>query len=73
MVPDQLERYRVAVDEDRSGSKLAGLVAKARADGLEVTGHWVLDQSRTHWQRPVTATTRSDGAPDCVSSCGEGS
>jgi uncharacterized protein (TIGR02453 family) len=42
MAPDQLERYRVAVSEDRSGVKLDGLVAKARAAGLEVTGHGVL-------------------------------
>jgi uncharacterized protein (TIGR02453 family) len=42
MAADQLERYRQAVDEDRSGGKLTRLVAKARADGLEVTGHEIL-------------------------------
>jgi uncharacterized protein (TIGR02453 family) len=42
MAPDQLERYRVAVNEDRSGGKLVSLVAKARAAGLEVTAHEVL-------------------------------
>jgi uncharacterized protein (TIGR02453 family) len=42
MAADQLERYRQAVDEDRSGGKLTRLVAKARADGLEVTGHETL-------------------------------
>jgi uncharacterized protein (TIGR02453 family) len=42
MAPDQLERYREAVAEDRSGRKLVDLVAKARASGLEVTGHEVL-------------------------------
>lgn len=39
MAPDQLDRYRGAVDEDRSGKQLVGLVAKARASGLEVMAH----------------------------------
>lgn len=39
MAPDQLERYRAAVDADRSGTKLEGIAATARAAGLEVTGH----------------------------------
>jgi uncharacterized protein (TIGR02453 family) len=42
MAPDQLERYRAAVGEDRSGTELVALVANARAAGLEVTGHEVL-------------------------------
>jgi uncharacterized protein (TIGR02453 family) len=42
MAPDQLERYRSAVDEGRSGGKLARLVAQARSDGLDVMGHEVL-------------------------------
>jgi uncharacterized protein (TIGR02453 family) len=42
MAPDQLERYRAAVSEDRSGRKLVDVVARARAAGLEVTGHEVL-------------------------------
>jgi uncharacterized protein (TIGR02453 family) len=42
MAPDQLERYRKAVSEDRPGKALVGIVAKARAAGLEVTGHEVL-------------------------------
>ena len=42
MAPDQLERYREAVSEERSGSQLADLVVKARAAGLEVNGHEVL-------------------------------
>jgi uncharacterized protein (TIGR02453 family) len=42
MTPDQLERYRVAVSEDRPGGKLVDLVAKASAAGVEVTGHEVL-------------------------------
>ena len=39
MAPDQLERYREAVDENRSGGALERVVAKARAAGLEVMGH----------------------------------
>lgn len=42
MAPDQLERYRAAVDADRSGTKLDGIAAKARSAGLDVTGHDVL-------------------------------
>jgi uncharacterized protein (TIGR02453 family) len=42
MAKDQLERYRAAVSEDASGGKLARVVAKTRAAGLEVTGHEVL-------------------------------
>jgi uncharacterized protein (TIGR02453 family) len=39
MAPDQLERYRAAVDEKASGAKLERIVAKARSDGLDVAGH----------------------------------
>ncbi len=42
MAPDQLERYRSAVSEGRSGGKLTRLVAEARAGGLDVMGHGVL-------------------------------
>jgi uncharacterized protein (TIGR02453 family) len=42
MAPDQLERYRSAVDEGRSGGKLVRLVEAARANGLDVMGHEVL-------------------------------
>jgi uncharacterized protein (TIGR02453 family) len=42
MAPDQLDRYRKAVAEDRSGAELATMVSAARAAGLEVTGHDVL-------------------------------
>ncbi len=42
MAPDQLERYRQAVADERSGRALEGLVATARAAGLEVTAHDVL-------------------------------
>ena len=39
MAPDQLERYRAAVDEDRSGKALAGIVAKAKTAGVDIMGH----------------------------------
>ena len=39
MAPDQLERYREAVSDDRSGKKLASLAKEARAAGLDVTAH----------------------------------
>src|SRR5919106_1653902 len=42
MAPDQIDRYRKAVDRERWGSELAGLMAEARAAGLEVTGHDIL-------------------------------
>jgi uncharacterized protein (TIGR02453 family) len=42
MASDQLDRYRKAVAEDRSGAKLAELVAAARVASIEVTGHDVL-------------------------------
>jgi uncharacterized protein (TIGR02453 family) len=42
MAPDQLQRYREAVDDDRRGKALSRLVAAAREAGLEVTGHGVL-------------------------------
>jgi uncharacterized protein (TIGR02453 family) len=42
MAPDQLERYRAAVDQERSGQELADVVAKARRARLDVAGHDVL-------------------------------
>jgi uncharacterized protein (TIGR02453 family) len=39
MAPDQLERYRQAVSDERSGTALAAIVAKARAAGLQAAGH----------------------------------
>jgi uncharacterized protein (TIGR02453 family) len=42
MAPDQLERYRRAVDDDASGGALAGIVAELRAAGIEAQGHGVL-------------------------------
>jgi len=42
MAPDQLERFREAVGDQRSGGELVDLVAGARAAGLEVTAREVL-------------------------------
>jgi uncharacterized protein (TIGR02453 family) len=39
MAPDQLERYREAVDARRSGEKLVAIVAEVRAGGAAVQGH----------------------------------
>jgi uncharacterized protein (TIGR02453 family) len=39
MAPDQLERYREAVDRNASGRKLERVVADAREKGVEITGH----------------------------------
>ena len=42
MAPDQLERYRAAVADDRSGERLTKLVAEARAVGLQVVAREAL-------------------------------
>ena len=42
MAPDQLERYRKAVAEERSGQALTSLVAEAQAAGLDITAHDIL-------------------------------
>jgi len=42
MAPDQLDRYRHAVAEERSGRKLAGIVSDASAAGIQATGHGAL-------------------------------
>ena len=42
MAPDQLERYRAAVDHGPSGKQLVRLVTTARDAGLEITAHDVL-------------------------------
>jgi uncharacterized protein (TIGR02453 family) len=39
MMPDQLDRYRRAVDDEKSGTALVTLVAGLRKAGLEITGH----------------------------------
>jgi uncharacterized protein (TIGR02453 family) len=42
MAPDQLARYRQAVDDGRSGAKLARVVSDIRSTGAEAAGHGVL-------------------------------
>ena len=42
MEADQLERYRSAVNDDRTGEELTEIVSGARAKGLDVNGHDVL-------------------------------
>ncbi len=42
MAPDQLERYRAAVGDDRSGEELTKLADEARAAGLHVMAHEAL-------------------------------
>ena len=42
LAPDQLERYREAVAEDRPGVALEAIVANVRAAGLTVSAHDVL-------------------------------
>jgi uncharacterized protein (TIGR02453 family) len=39
MAPDQLERYRAAVDDEKAGRELTKRATAARAKGLEVMGH----------------------------------
>jgi uncharacterized protein (TIGR02453 family) len=39
MAPDQLERYRAAVDDGKSGPRLATIVEDIRATGAEAAGH----------------------------------
>jgi len=39
---DQLDRYRAAVADDRTGKPLARMVEKATGDGIEVSAHDVL-------------------------------
>ena len=39
MAPDQLERYRQAVAEDRSGKRLASIVTEAAGNRIRIQGH----------------------------------
>ena len=42
MAPDQLERYRKAVDREKTGVQLEGIVAALRETGIDATGHGAL-------------------------------
>ena len=63
MGPDQLERYRRAVVEERSGGELETIVARARHAGLEVTGREVLKTAPRGYPRdhPRVALLRHKG------------
>ena len=39
MAPDQLERFRAAIDDDRTGAQLEALTAERRKAGVEVSAH----------------------------------
>lgn len=39
MAPDQLERYRAAVADDKTGTEITAIVADVRKAGMDVTGH----------------------------------
>jgi uncharacterized protein (TIGR02453 family) len=39
MAPDQLERYRRAVDRDETGEELSAIVEAGREKGIDITGH----------------------------------
>ena len=39
MAPDQLERFRAAIDDDRTGSQLEALAAERRKAGVDVSAH----------------------------------
>ncbi len=42
MGPDQLQRYREAVDEARTGNRLVALTSKITEAGIDISGHGVL-------------------------------
>jgi uncharacterized protein (TIGR02453 family) len=42
MAPDQLDRYRRAVADDRTGRELEAIVAKGKKAGVEISGHETL-------------------------------
>jgi uncharacterized protein (DUF2461 family) len=42
MAPDQLDRFRKAIDDNRTGVRLERIVADIRSEGVEAEGHGVL-------------------------------
>jgi uncharacterized protein (TIGR02453 family) len=46
MAPDQVARFRVAVDDDRRGSDLQKRIAAAEADGVEIAGEQLKTRPR---------------------------
>ena len=51
MAPDQLDRYRRSVAEDRTGAELERIVAEAAAAGIEASGHEVLKTAPKGYDR----------------------
>jgi uncharacterized protein (TIGR02453 family) len=51
MAPDQLERYRKAVTDERPGAALTGILETARAAGLRAEGHDVLKTAPKGYSR----------------------
>jgi len=63
MAADQLDRYRRAVAEERSGAELVGIVARAAEAGVDVTGHEVLKTAPKGYPKdhPRIALLRNKG------------
>jgi uncharacterized protein (TIGR02453 family) len=51
METDQLNRYRAAVHDDKTGEELAGIIEAVRKEGLEVTGHDILKTAPKGYSR----------------------
>lgn len=49
--PAQLQRYRAAVDDEKSGSELSSIVTTLRRDGYEVGAHEVLKSAPKGWAK----------------------
>jgi uncharacterized protein (TIGR02453 family) len=63
MAPDQLDRYRRAVDDEATGGDVAALVAKLRKAGFDVIAHGVLKTAPKGYARdhPRIDLLRSKG------------
>ena len=63
MAPDQLDRYRRAVDDDATGSPLEAITAELRDRGWELIGHDVLKTAPKGYPRdhPRVALLRRKG------------
>ena len=63
MAKDQLERYRAAVDDERTGTALAEAVAEVRKRKLDIEGHALKTAPRgwprDHRESSCSATSRS--------------
>jgi hypothetical protein len=57
--PDQLDRYRRAVDDDRTDRKLVDVVKATRAKGLDVEGHGTLKTAPRATRRTIRGSSCS--------------